>query len=37
MTLAPFIILITLPVLIEMFSRRSAPRAHPEPLPEPVV
>jgi cobalt-zinc-cadmium resistance protein CzcA len=37
MMLAPFVILVTLPVLIEMFSRRSAARAHPEPLPEPVV
>ena len=34
MTLAPFIILVTLPVLIEMFSRRSAVGAHAEPLPE---
>jgi cobalt-zinc-cadmium resistance protein CzcA len=37
MMLAPFVILVTLPVLIEMFSRRSAPSAHPESLPEPVL
>ena len=37
MMLAPFVILVTLPALIEMFSRRAAPRAHPEPLAEPVL
>jgi cobalt-zinc-cadmium resistance protein CzcA len=37
MMLAPFVILVTLPVLIEMFSRRTAPRPHAEPLPEPVL
>jgi cobalt-zinc-cadmium resistance protein CzcA len=37
MMLAPFVILVTLPVLIEMFSRRTAPSANPEPLPEPVA
>ena len=36
MMLAPFVILITLPVLIEMFSRRSAPTARSEALPQPV-
>jgi len=36
MMLAPFVILITLPVLIDMFSRRSAPGLKPSSLAEPA-
>jgi len=36
MMLAPIVILVTLPVLIEMFSRRRAPSAGHEPVPEPM-
>jgi cobalt-zinc-cadmium resistance protein CzcA len=36
MMLAPFVILVTLPVLIEMFSRRSAPGLKHDALAEPV-
>jgi heavy metal efflux system protein len=36
MMLAPLVILVTLPVLIEMFSRRSIPSAGRETVPEPV-
>jgi cobalt-zinc-cadmium resistance protein CzcA len=36
MMLAPIVILVTLPVLIEMFSRRQAPSAGHEPVSEPM-
>ena len=36
MMLAPFVILVTLPVLIELFSRRSVPHAGGETVPEPA-
>ena len=36
MMLAPFVILVTLPVLIDMFSRRFVPRAGDDPVPQPL-